>query len=206
MGSEGFIVAGSERRISASKLARDLGVGINDFTNEVVALLARTHGDTDSLRCGPGRREVCAAVSAAMVAALDASTLSDEERAKLRPLIDEVLLPFWTQHCAKDSGAGAYITGRSAHYLNGRVAGSRVKTAVNIVTALLDALAVPADRREELTIALAPSFAHRMVADCYRINEVRARFGIELSLIATLGALLQISVSCETVMRILRIG
>ena len=76
-------MAGSERRISASKLAREIGVGINNFTNEVVALLARAHGDSASLRFGPGRREVCAAVSAAMMAALDASTLSDEERAKL---------------------------------------------------------------------------------------------------------------------------
>jgi hypothetical protein len=199
-------MAGSERRISASKLARDFGVGINDFTNEVVALLARAHDDGESLRTGPGRREVCAAVSAAMVAALDASTLSDEERAKLLSLIDEVLLPFWTTHCKSDSGAAAYITGRSAHYLANRVAGSQVKSAVNIVTALLDALAVPAERRDELTLALAPSFAHRMVADVYRINEVRTKYGIELSLIATLGALLQISVSYETVMRIVRLS
>jgi hypothetical protein len=199
-------MAGSQRRISAGKLARDFGVGINDFTNEVVALLARAHGDGDSLRTGPGRREVCAAVSAAMMAALDTSTLSDEERAKLLPLIDEVLMPFWTQHCAADSDAAAYITGRSAHYLSGRVAGSQVKTAVNIVTALLDALAVPEGRRNELTVALAPSFAHRMVADTFRINEVRTKYGIELSLIATLAAVLQISVSCETVLRILRIS
>ena len=115
-------------------------------------------------------------------------------------------MPFWTTHCATDSDAAAYITGRSAHYLSGRVAGSQVKTAVNIVTALLDALAVPADRRDELTIALAPSFAHRMVGDIYRINDVRTKYGIELSLIATLGALLQITVACETVLRIVRMG
>jgi len=199
-------MAGSERRISASKLARDYGVSINDFTNEVIALLARAQGDSSSLRTGPGRREVCAAVSAAMVAALDASTLSDEERAKLQPLIDEVLMPFWTSHCSMDADAAAYITGRSAHYLSGRVAGSQVKTAVNIVAALLDALAVPAERREELTIALAPSFAHRMVADTYRINDVRTKFGIELSLLATLGALLQITVAYETVLRIVRMS
>jgi hypothetical protein len=200
------MMAWSERRISASKLARDFGVGINDFTNEVVALLARAQGDSAGLRTGPDRREVCAAVSAVMVAALDASTLSDEERAKLLPLIDEVLLPFWTSHCASDSGAAAYIAQRSAHYLSGRVAGSRVKTAVNIVTALLDALAVPAERRDELTLALAPSFAHRIVADSHRVNEVRTKYGIELSLIATLAALLQVTVTCETVLRVLRIG
>jgi hypothetical protein len=179
-------MAGSVRRISASKLARDYGVSISDFTNDVIALLARAQGDSASLRTGPGRREVCAAVSAAMVAALDASTLSEEERAKLRPLVDEVLMPFWTSHCSMDSDAAAYITGRSVHYLSGRVAGSQVKTAINIVTALLDALAIPAERREELTIALAPSFAHRMVADIYRINDVRMKFGIELFRIAGL--------------------
>jgi hypothetical protein len=199
-------MAGSERRISAGRLARDYGVSLNDFTNEVVALLAREAGDSASLRTGAGRREVCAAVSAAMVAALDASTLSVEERAKLQPLIDEVLMPFWTTHCASDTGAASYITGRAAHYLSGRVAGSQVKTAVNIVTALLDALAIPAEQREELTIALAPSFAHRMVADIYRINEVRTKYGIELSLLATLGALMQITVAWETVLRVVRMG
>jgi hypothetical protein len=121
-------------------------------------------------------------------------------------LIDEVLLPFWTSHCAKDSGAAAYITGRSAHYLSGRVAGSQVKTAVNIVTALLDALSIPAERREELTVALAPSFAHRLVADIHRINEVRSKFGIELSLITTLGVLMQITVAYDTVSRIVRMS
>jgi hypothetical protein len=199
-------MAGSERRISASQLARDYGVSLNDFTNEVTALLARAHSDIESLRIGTGRREICAAVSAAMMVALDASTLSDEERSKLRPLIDEVLMPFWTRHCAADAGAAAYITERSGHYLSGRVAGSQVRTALNIVSALLDALEISEERRDELTLSLAPSFAHRLVGDIYRMNEVRAKYGIELSLIATLGALLQITISYETVLRILRIA
>ena len=199
-------MAGTERRIPASQLARDYGVSLNDFTNEVTALLARAHSDSESLRAGIGRREICAAVSAAMMVALDASTLSDEERSKLRPLIDEVLMPFRTRHCAADTGAAAYITERSGHYLSGRVAGSQVRTAVNIVSALLDALEVSEEQRDELTLSLAPSFAHRLVGDIYRMNEVRAKYGIELSLIATLGALLQITVSYETVLRILRIA
>jgi hypothetical protein len=199
-------MAGTERRIPASQLARDYGVSLNDFTNEVTALLARAHSDSESLRTGTGRREICAAVSATMMIALDASTLSDEERSKLRPLIDEVLMPFWTRHCAADAGAAAYITERSGHYLSGRVAGSQVRTALNIVSALLDALEVPEVRRDELTLSLAPSFAHRLVGDIYRMNEVRAKYGIELSLLATLGALLQITISYETVLRILRIA
>jgi hypothetical protein len=199
-------MAGKERRVPASQLARDYGVSLNDFTSEVTALLARALKDSAILAGGAGRREICAAVSAAMITALDASALSDEERGTLRPLVDEVLMPFWTNHCASDAEAAAYITARSTHYLSGRVAGSQVKTAVNIVTSLLEALGIPQEQREELTLALAPSFAHRMVGDIYRINDVRARFGIELSLIAAIGALLQITISCETVMRILRVG
>jgi hypothetical protein len=141
-----------------------------------------------------------------MVVALDASTLSEHERAKLRPLVEEVLLPFWASHCATDADAPAYITGRTAHYLSGRVPGSQVKTAVNIVNALLDAIAVPAERKDELARTLAPSFAHRLVGDIFRINDVRTKHGIELSLIATVCALLQISLSCETVLRILIIA
>jgi hypothetical protein len=196
---------GTQRGMPASQLARDYGVSLKDFSNEVIALLARVDG-ADTAGNSARRREICAAVSATMAIALDTSSLSDEERAKLRPLLHEVLLPFWNSHCAGDARAANLITERSTHYLGRRVMGSQIKTAVNIVTALLDALEIPAERRNELAATLAPSFAHRLVSDIHRINDVRARFGIELSLLATLCALLEMSVPYESILRALRLS
>jgi hypothetical protein len=195
-----------KRGISASELAREYGVSLNRFSEEVMALLARIDGDARPDLLMARRREVCAAVSAAMAAALDASTLTAEERDKLEPLLKEVLLPFWNQHCAADEDAAEYIVDRRAHYLVNRVPGSQVKSAVGIVTALLDALQLTEEQKTELTRTLSPSFAHRMVADLYRINEVRTRLGVQLSLLAALGAMMDLSVGIDPLLRILRVG
>jgi len=195
-----------KRGIPASQLARDYGVSLNGFVNDVVALLARLEGKEASGADPARRREICAAVTAAMTAALDASTLTAEERAKLDPLLKDVLLPFWGTHCASDPEAAAYIDARAAHYLARRDPRSQVRTAVGIVTTLIDALEVSQEHKDALARTLAPSFAHRMVADLFRINEVRTKFGIELSVLATLAALLHMSMSCDTILRVLRLA
>jgi hypothetical protein len=51
-----------------------------------------------------------------------------------------------------------------------------------------------------------PAFAHRLVGDTYRINDVRNRHGIDLPLLATLCGFLQMSLTYDSILRILRIG
>lgn len=198
---------GIRRGIPASQLARDYGVSLNEFSDSIIGLLGNEWPVANDSSGVSRRREVCAAVSAAMIAAFDASTLAPEEREKLHPLIDSVLLPFWSKHCANEEPElAAFIATRSAHYLQGQVADSRVKSAVNMVGALLDAIEAPESVRPQLQERLVPAFAHRMVGDAYRINEVRRKFGIELSLLATVCALLQISVSYDPILRALRLS
>lgn len=196
---------GKKRGIPASRLARELGASLGEFTDDVVAILSRYDAqapDGALVR----RREICAAVSAAMTASIEASTLSDVERNRLQPLIHDVLLPFWSKHCAADADTAGYIATRSRHYLIGRNPSSQVKTAVNIVSALLESLAIPTSDRVQLGKRLSPAFAHRMVGDVFRINDLRARHGIELSLLATLCALQGMSMLCEPILRMLRIA
>jgi len=192
--------------ISASELARNYGVSLNEFADEVMKLLARVESDSSAARTASRRREVCAAVSAAMSFALDASTLTAEERAQLEPLLREVLVPFWNQHCAAGESAADYIVERSTFYLSQRVPGSQVKTAVSIVTLLVDALELPEAQRAPLVQALSPSFAHRMVADVYRLNDVRTRFGLQLSVMGAVALLLQMSPGYDSILRILRMS
>jgi hypothetical protein len=56
---------------------------------------------------------------------------------------------------------------------------SQVKTAVNLVSALLDALETPAASRRSLEERLVPAFAHRMVGDTFRMDDLRRKQGIE---------------------------
>jgi hypothetical protein len=177
---------GKRREILASQLARDYGSSLNEFINEVVALLARPEGQNAAGAAPVRCREVCAAVAAAMTSALDASTLTPEERAQLDPLLNDVLLPFWNSHCGSDPETLAYINTRAAQYLARRDRSSQVRTAVGIVTTLIEALEVSQEHKDALARTLAPSFAHHMVADIYRLNDVRTKFGIELSLLVTI--------------------
>jgi hypothetical protein len=195
-----------KRGIPASQLARDYGVSLNEFADDVIATLARLDGEGAAARSAAHRREICAAVSAAMAAALDASTLSADEREKLQPLLHQVLIPFWTRHCAADCDAASFIATRTEHYLAGRVQGSQVKTAVNIVATLLEALEVPADKRSQFAKSLSPAFAHRMVGDVYHLNDMRSRLGIELSLVAALATMLHLSMSYDPILKALRIS
>jgi hypothetical protein len=195
-----------KRGISASQLARDYGVSLNEFADDVIATLARLDGQDAAERGSAHRREICAAVSAAMAAALDASMLTHEEREKLQPLLHEVLIPFWTRHCSADCDAPSYITKRSEHYLAGRIEGSQVKTAVNIVARLLEALDVPADKRPVFAKSLSPAFAHRMVGDVYHLNDMRSRRGIELPLVAALATMLHLSMTYDPILKALRIS
>ena len=84
--------------------------------------------------------------------------------------------------------------------------GSQVKTAVSIVTLLVDALELPEAQRAPLVQALSPSFAHRMVADVYRLNDVRTRFGLQLSVMGAVALLLQMSPGYDSILRILRMS
>ncbi|MBC8025117.1 MAG: hypothetical protein H7Y89_03925 [Steroidobacteraceae bacterium] len=195
-----------KRGIPASQLARDYGVSLNEFADDVIATLARLDGEGAAARSGGHRREICAAVTAAMSAALDASALSAAEREKLQPLLHQVLIPFWTRNCAGDADAAPFIAKRSEHYLAGRIEGSQVKTGVTIVASLLEALEVPAEKRATFAKALSPAFAHRMVGDVYHLNDVRSRLGIELSLVAALATMVHLSVSYDPILKALRIS
>lgn len=200
-------MAMNRRGIPATQLARDYGVSLNEFADEVVTLLAALDAEQATASAADRCRESCAAVWAAMTAALDASALSEEERRRIMPLMLNTLLPFWKKHCAADDDIGAMLRERSRFYLERRDAESQIKTAANIVNRLLDTIGISAAARPALARTLNARFAHRMLGDVHKINDVRARFGIELSVIAALCAMSQmlLSVSYEPVLRLLRI-
>jgi hypothetical protein len=205
-GVEGLGMAMGQRGVSATQLAREYGVSLNEFADDVVILLGQL--DASALTAAPDERgrESCAAVWTAMVAALDCSTLTAPERAQITPLLLDALLPFWRKHCADEPDIPRLLADRAAHYLEQRDPTSKIKTAANLAHGLMTRLGVAAEIQATLGTTLTALFAHRMLGDVHRINQVRARFGIEFPVIAALTALVQVTMNYEPVLRILRLG
>lgn len=195
----------NRRGISAIQLARECGVSLDEFADDVVNLLDQLDAGDVVAESAERCRESCAAVWSAMVAALDASALTRDEREHLTPMLLDVLLPFWKKRCADDPGIPGLLAERAAHYLRHRDAGSQIKTAASIVNGLMHRLGVAPMMQVSLGKSMTALFAHRMLGDTHRINEVRARFGIELPLVAALGAIVQATMSCETGLQVLNL-
>jgi hypothetical protein len=193
------------RGISATQLAREYGVSLNAFADDVVTLLAQL--DDNEIAASPADRcrEICAAAWAGMVSALGSSSLSDREREQITPMLLDVLQPFWRKHCADEPDIPAMLERRAAEYLQRRDPASQIKTAANIVDSLMNRLGIAGTTQVAMGKTLAALFAHRMLGDIHSINTVRARFGIEMPLIAALAAIVQATVTCDSVLRILRI-
>jgi hypothetical protein len=193
------------RGMSATQLAHEYGLSLNAFADDVVTLLAQL--DDNEIAASPAERcrESCAAVWAGMVSAIGASALTDQERAQITPLLLEVLLPFWRKHCADEPDIAAMLAARADAYLAKRDPSSQIKTAANLVNGLMDRLGIVPATQLSLGKTLTALFAHRMLGDVHKINDVRARFGIEMPVVAALTALVQATMTYEPVMRILRL-
>jgi hypothetical protein len=194
------------RGVSAIQLAREYGVSLNAFADDVVTLLAQLDDSEITASAAERCRESCAAVWAGMVSALGSSSLSDREREQITPMLLEVLLPFWRKHCADEPDIPAMLEQRASEYLQRRDPASQIKTAANIVNSLMNRLGISGATQVPLGKTLAALFAHRMLGDIHNINDVRARFGIELPVIAALAAIVQATVTCEPMLRILRMA
>jgi hypothetical protein len=195
----------NRRGKSATQLARECGVSLNEFADDIVNLLDQLDAADVVAQSAERCRESCAAVWSAMVAALDASSLSQEERAHLTPMLLDVLLPFWKKRCADDPGIPGLLAERAAHYLRYRDPGSQIKTAAHIVNGLMHRIGMSPMSQASLGKSLTALFAHRMLGDTQRINDIRGRFGIELPLVAAVGAIVLATMTYEPVLRILKL-
>jgi hypothetical protein len=190
--------------ISAGQLAADYGGGLNEFANQVVAIFDQLSEAEATVPVERRRKEICAALWATIVHALSTTTMTEEERTKVLPLLLDVLVPFWKSHCASEPDIALMLGDRSKHYLRGRDDSNQIKTAANIVNDLLDAVGVVESVKPRLARTLSPMFAYRMVADVEKINDVRARLGIELGVLAALCALIEMLLAYEPVFRMVR--
>jgi len=196
----------SKNGVPAAQLARDFGTMLGDFTGQVDALLTQPAIAESSVPLAHIRREVCAAVWAAINSAFEASSLSSEEKDRLAPLLQERLIPMWEKHCAGDPDVAQFLAERAAFYVRGRSPSSQVATASTIVQRLLDEIGASGELRRQLARKLIPLFAHRMLGDTTHIDDLKSRFGIQLPLIAALLLAAGLTDAVGAVLRVLRLG
>jgi len=190
------------RGISAKKVARDFGLDITSFIDEVLALVSELAPDQASPSIAERRRETCAVLWTTILLSLDASSLRADEAQALRSSLFACLEPAWKRHwSAVDEDQ---LRARAQKYLNHKDARSQVKTASKIVACFFDTIEVTEQGHRRLGKRLAALLAHRMLTDVHRLNEVKMNFRIQLSL-AT--ALLSSACLCggEVALRLLRI-
>jgi hypothetical protein len=179
-------------------------MGLEAFADDVVNLLAQLDESQIAADRAERCRESCAAVWSASVAALESSALTRDERQHLAPLLLEALLPCWRRHCSDEPDIIPLLSARTSHYLQQRDPDSQIRTAASLVNRLMLRLGIAPATQLSIGKPLTALFAHRMLGDTIRIDEVRARFGIDLPLVAALAAILEVTVSPEPVLRVLR--
>ena len=189
--------------IPAQHLARDFGSLLTEFTDQVDALLTQPAFTESSVPIAHIRREVCAAVWAAIMASSDAQCFS---QSRLSPLLQERLIPLWEKHCASDPDAVRSLSERASFYVRGRDPASQVATASTIVQRLLDETGATGEAKRRLARKLIPLFAHRMLGDTTHINDLKTRFGIRLPLIAALLLTAGLANTVEPVLKMLRLA
>jgi hypothetical protein len=163
---------------AASEVARDFVTTANSFADSFSAYIAQRSGEVDDAMVCRRRSEACAAVWAAIVATFEASALTDQEKARIVPLVRQEMLRAWNRHCAVEPTFVDKISSRSTYYLRHQDRTSQLTTATNIMRDLLESIdpeaarALPARR-------LAAVIAHRMLVDLSRLNDLKAHGTID---------------------------
>ena len=164
-----FVLRWNRRWISGDRFARDYAATIMAFTSDVAQAVARVQRAKHSpiLCCV----QTHAVVWAAVLVAFEAASFREHDRETLLALLLDELRPSWGQGELEHSDHAAAILQRSRAYFAARDRGSPLKTAEEIVSWYLRALAMP-ERVGSSALArhLRANFAHRILSDIYRLS------------------------------------
>jgi hypothetical protein len=197
-------MAGRRQGIPAAKVARDFGESLASFSESVHVLigdLAPSESPASPLdRC----RETTAALWAAAMKSMEASALRAEELEALAPLVFATLQPYWKRQCGSKDCTSAGLREAAQKYFQ-IPNENQVTAAAQLVSTLCDELKVSDSGRRRLFKRLSALFAHRMLGDVHRLNEMRIHFGIQLTAFAGVVSTLPLLHEGEGLLRLLRL-
>jgi hypothetical protein len=193
-----------QRGIPASKVARDFGESLASFTESVHALIGELDKSESPASALDRCRETCAALWAATVISMEASALRAEEREALTPLVFATLRPYWKRQCGAKDCTSHNLQDVAQKYLKVRHT-NQVTAAAELVTTLFGELAVNDSGRRRLFKRLSALFAHRMLGDIHRLNEIRMHYGIQMTALTGFISALPLLHGVDGLLRLLRL-
>jgi hypothetical protein len=162
--------------VSSESLAVAYVIVLNSLAETLFEHTGPAAGDPDSKATAHRRSEVCAAVWAAIRAALEASTLSAEERARMLNLVWQRLLFRWQEFCGSNGVTSEWVEKRTDEYLHEHERAAPVVAASHIVKTLLKAIGVPDRGRSVQSRVLSSLVGHRIESDAHHFNELKSRY------------------------------
>lgn len=164
--------------VDAIDVARDFVSTANSFADTFVQHISPDDAAVSPAELQRRRRRVCAAVWAAIVATFEASALTDQEKARILPVVRQEMLAAWNKHCVVDPSAQEEIIDRARLFLRNHDRSSPLRTATAIMKDLLDSID-PKAVQTFTTKRLAALLAHHMLEDLRRLNEIKSTHSIE---------------------------
>jgi hypothetical protein len=165
------------RKLTADELAREFSVTAQAFSDGFIQYVAAGQsGESPEIR---ERRhaEACALILASIEATFMASALTQAEREKVVPRVRESLSSYWCKYSPGRMDFVDRVKARACVYLQLQDELSQLKTATRMILEL--AANLDADAATSLpTRTLTALLAHRMLADSWRLNEIKAGFSI----------------------------
>jgi hypothetical protein len=161
------------RRLLADEVARDFSVTAQSFADTFIQFVAGSRDDERADVVEQRGRESCALIWATVEAIFLASAFTEDERAKVVPLVRDALVPGWRKYRGDSDDFITRVRERSGAYLRRADRHSQLKTAtafMNELVSNLDAETVKLLPVKTLTALL----AHRMISDLRRLNELKA--------------------------------
>jgi len=165
------------RKVSADEVARDFSVTAQSFADTFIQYVAAAHGDEAADIVERRGRESCALIWAAVEATFLASAFTEDERAKVVPLVRDALVPVWRKYRVGSDDFITCVRERSGAYLRHQDPHSQIRTATGFMAELaanLDAAVAQLLPVRTLTALL----AHRMISDLRRLNELKSGYSI----------------------------
>lgn len=163
-------VTGPTRSGGGDRFIAAYVIVVNSMIETLYSEIARARGVAVDGGAKARREEICAAVWSSIRAALAASLLSSRQQQFVLDALTNRLHGQFSEGLCSTDGVGAPIRERAAFYLQHVDPYAPVTTAVRIVEILLEATAVPQERRALQTRLLAGLIAHRIVSDVSLFN------------------------------------
>lgn len=167
-----------KRTIPAAQVAKDYARGVSLLEDFLQRHIADLSSEEAASTIRHRRREVCVTAWAAAVAAFESSSLEQQDKDKIVPLVLQYVLPKWQEYFNSPSEMTTFLSTRTADYLRERDPINHLDTARGLVHELLTSIGAADDAFIGLGPILTPFIAKNIIDDIKLFNNLKFEFGI----------------------------